>query len=161
MNNSFPRASEANEALLKVMGRMHACPKCGNKRCNKAAHPGYKCTGSNEPNQPAPELESEQAWEVSAGYEQLVAVLQDAHNQAAHGKGKERHANDLPFHEQRMQSISKLTNSPKGLEFQAIKKLTEGMQFDDAARREKELLGAINYIAGIIIYYRNNAPSGG
>lgn len=94
-------------------------------------------------------------WFGSSGYEQLVAVLQDAHNQAAHGKGKERHANDLPFHEQRMQSISKLINSPKGLEFQAIKKLTEGMQFDDAARREKELLGAINYIAGIIIYYRN------
>lgn len=98
---------------------------------------------------------SEQPWVGSPGYEQLAAVLQSAHSQAAHGKGKERHANDLPFHEQRMQSISKLINSPKGLEFQAIKKLTEGMQFDDAERRERELLGAINYIAGIIIYYRN------
>lgn len=133
MNNSFPNASEVHKSFLKAMGLIH----------------------------PVPELEGEQAWEVAAGYEQLAAVFQDAHDQAAHGKGKERHANDLPFHEQRMQSISELINSPKGLEFQAIKKLTEGMQFNDAARREKELLGAINYIAGIIIYYRNNPPIGG
>src|SRR5699024_314254 len=96
-----------------------------------------------------------QTWEVAAGYEQIAAVLQGAHDQAAHGTGKERHANGLSFHEHRMQSISKLINSPKGLAFQAIKKLTEGLQVDDAERREKELLGAINYIAGIIIYYRN------
>lgn len=155
MNNSFPNSLEAHKSFLKAIGKMIVCPKCGNKRCNKATNAAYKCTGSNDPNQPVPDLESEKAWIGSSGYEQLVAVLQDAHNQAAHGKGKERHANNLPFDEQRMQSISKLINSPKGLEFQAIKKLTEGMQFDDVARREKELLGAINYIAGIIIYYRN------
>lgn len=90
------------------------------------------------------------------GYEKLTDVLQAAHNQAAHGKGKDRHANGQPFHEQRMQAISKLIKSPKGMEFQAIKKLTEGMQFDDHDRREAELLGAINYIAGIVIYFRES-----
>jgi len=90
------------------------------------------------------------------GYEKLTDVLQAAQNQAAHGKGRDRHANNLPFHEQRMQTISKLIKSPKGMEFQAIKKLTEGMQFDDHDRREAELLGAINYIAGIVIYFRES-----
>lgn len=88
------------------------------------------------------------------GYEKLVAVYQDAHDQAAKGKGDERHANGQPFHEQRMQQISGLLRSSDGMAFQAIKKLTEGLQFEDHARREAELLGALNYIAGIVIYYR-------
>lgn len=89
-----------------------------------------------------------------AGYEKLAAVLEAAYDQAANGKGKERHANDLPFHNQRMQTISGLLGSDSGMAFQAVKKLTEGMQFDDYERFERELLGAINYIAGIIIYRR-------
>lgn len=92
------------------------------------------------------------------GYEKLVAVYQDAHDQAAKGKGKERHANDLPFEKQRMLSISELINNPGGMTYQAIKKLTEGLQFEDHARREAELLGALNYIAGIVIYYRELQP---
>lgn len=90
------------------------------------------------------------------GYEKLVAVYQDAHDQAAKGKGDERHANGQPFHEQRMQQISGLLRSSDGMAFQAIKKLTEGLQFEDHARREAELLGALNYIAGIVIYYRES-----
>lgn len=92
------------------------------------------------------------------GYEKLVAVYQDAHDQAAKGKGDERHANGQPFHEQRMQQISGLLRSSDGMAFQAIKKLTEGLQFEDHARREAELLGALNYIAGIVIYYRELQP---
>lgn len=92
------------------------------------------------------------------GYEKLVAVYQDAHDQAAKGKGDERHANGQPFHEQRMQQISGLLRSSDGMAFQAIKKMTEGLQFEDHARREAELLGALNYIAGIVIYYRELQP---
>lgn len=88
------------------------------------------------------------------GYEKLVAVFQAAHDQAAHGKGKERHANGLPFHEQRMQSISKTLASADGMAYQVVKKMTEGLQFADHAKREAELLGAINYLAGIVIYHR-------
>ena len=92
--------------------------------------------------------------QVEKGYEKLVAVFQAAHDQAAHGKGKERHANGLPFHEQRMQSISKLLDSPDGMAYQVVKKMTEGLQFEDRQQREKELLGAINYLAGIVIFFR-------
>ena len=99
------------------------------------------------------------SWPAAAGYEQLAAVLQDAHDQAAYGKGDERHANGLPFHEQRMQQISTQLDSDKGMAFQVCKKMTEGMQFDDHARREAELLGAINYLAGIVIYHRLRQPA--
>lgn len=92
--------------------------------------------------------------QVEKGYEKLVAVFQAAHDQAAHGKGKERHANGLPFHKQRMQSISKLLDSPDGMAYQVVKKMTEGLQFEDHQQREKELLGAINYLAGIVIFFR-------
>lgn len=89
------------------------------------------------------------------GYEDLFGILAEAHDQAAHGKGKERHAGDgIPFKGQRMQSISTLIDSPDGLVYQAIKKLTEGMTFEEPERRDKELLGAINYIAGIILWCR-------
>ena len=37
------------------------------------------------------------------GYESLAQVLQEAYDQAARGKGAERHANDLPFDQQPMQ----------------------------------------------------------
>lgn len=99
-------------------------------------------------------------WEAVPGYEMLVAVLQDAHDQAAIGKGDERHANGLPFHEQRMQQISTQLDSDKGMAFQVCKKISEGLQFDDHQRREAELLGAINYLAGIVIYHRNRQPVG-
>ena len=92
------------------------------------------------------------------GYEELEEVFSDAFHQAAYGKGAERHANDLPFHEQRMQTISKTLESDKGMAFQVIKKLTEGLQLDHD-RREKELLGAIVYLAGIVIYHRKGHTS--
>ncbi|MDY0250752.1 MAG: hypothetical protein RBR45_11965 [Pseudomonas sp.] len=92
--------------------------------------------------------------QIEKGYEKLVAVFQAAHDQAAHGKGKERHANGLPFRKQRMQSISKLLDSPDGMAYQVVKKMTEGLQFEDRQQREKELLGAINYLAGIVIFFR-------
>lgn len=86
------------------------------------------------------------------GYESLQAVLRDAYNQAAVGKGAERHANSLPFHEQPMQSISELFDSPFGMAFQVAKKLKEGISMPEFERQKRELLGAIVYTAGIIIY---------
>jgi len=92
------------------------------------------------------------------GYEQLASVLQAAYDQASKGKGNERHANNLPFHEQRMQQISTLLNSDNGMAYQVCKKVAEGLQFTDHHRRETELLGAIVYLSGIIIYHRNSPP---
>lgn len=103
-------------------------------------------------------MNNQSTWPAAPGYEQLAAVLQDAHNQAAYGKGDERHASGLPFHEQRMQQISTQLDSDKGMAYQVCKKMTEGLQFDDHARREAELLGAINYLAGIVIFHRLRQP---
>lgn len=91
-------------------------------------------------------------------YRTLLGVLFDSLDQAAYGKGKERHANDLPFEEQRMSSISKALNSPLGMAYQAIKKVQEGVQFEETERVIKELHGAIVYIAGMIIWYQNQPP---
>lgn len=94
------------------------------------------------------------------GYERLHAVYRDAHHQAAYGKGNERHANDLPFHEQRMQTISHGLNSPAGMAYQVIKKLQEGLQMKDAGARRRELLGALNYLAGIVIFLDDREARG-
>lgn len=93
------------------------------------------------------------------GYERLAAVLQMAHDQAAGGKGKERHANDKPFHEQRMLSISHELGSPYGMAYQACKKISEGLQLGDFERTVAELLGAINYTAGIVVYLQDKQPT--
>ena len=88
------------------------------------------------------------------GYEQLADVLVAAYGQASAGKGAERHADGKPFHEQPMQTGSDLLGTDAGLAFQAIKKIREGSNFEDADRFEREMLGAINYVAGMIIWRR-------
>lgn len=91
------------------------------------------------------------------GYEQLAAVLTAAFEQAANGKGKERHANSLPFHEQPMQKIA----SRYGVGFilgQAAKKSEEAfgmLNRDEADKAIHELLGAIVYTAGAVIAIQN------
>lgn len=92
------------------------------------------------------------------GYEQLAAVLQAAYDQAAAGKGAERHADGKPFHEQPMQTGSDMLGTDAGLAFQAIKKIREGSTFVEFDRFERELLGAINYIAGMVIWRRRQLP---
>lgn len=89
------------------------------------------------------------------GYEHLAAVLKDAYAQAAFGKGKERHANDLPFDHQPMQTISRLLGNPTGMTYQVCKKVVEAMNMKDRAARRRELLGAIVYLAGVIVYEDN------
>ena len=86
------------------------------------------------------------------GYESLRRVLDAAYEQAARGKGRERHALDgAGFDNQPMQRLI----DAHGLGFatgQACKKAEEadGLRSQDAARRE--LLGAIVYLAGAIVW---------
>ncbi len=88
------------------------------------------------------------------GYESLEGVLARAYQQAAVGKGAERHAQDKPFDEQPMQLLINLYGSGFALG-QAGKKMQEAMRLPhDAAIRE--LLGAINYIAGAVINMEAN-----
>jgi hypothetical protein len=86
------------------------------------------------------------------GYETLAEVLQLAFNQAARGKGKERHAKDQPFHEQVMQ-VGAQHFGTGSLLFQAFKKAEESQRLPHD-RAEAELLGAIVYLAGAVIAER-------
>lgn len=83
------------------------------------------------------------------GYESLADVLQRAFNQAARGKGKERHAKDQPFHEQVMQ-VGAQHFGTGSLLFQAFKKAEESQRLPHD-RAMAELLGAIVYLAGAVI----------
>jgi hypothetical protein len=89
------------------------------------------------------------------GYRSLEEVLGRAYNQAASGKGTERHGRGLSFNAQPTQVISDLLDSDAGLAFQAIKKVNEGMRLEHDAKI-KEMLGAINYIASIVIRMERN-----
>ncbi len=86
-------------------------------------------------------------------YSSLKRVLADAMLQAKSGKGKERHADDEPFENQKICVINRwLAGSPvAGTLFQAVKKTVESSRMTpDAAIRE--LYGAINYLsAGILL----------
>ena len=84
------------------------------------------------------------------GYEALADVLQRAYDQAASGKGHERHANALPFDMQPMATINREQGSIDGYLFQARKKSIEARGLPDG-RAQAELLGAINYLAGAVI----------
>lgn len=90
---------------------------------------------------------------IATMYQPLHEVLRSAYQQAASGKGRDRHANGKPFLDQPIMEIGRMV----GMGYQtgqAMKKAQEagGMvhrgQFD-AARAE--LLGAINYLAAAYI----------
>jgi hypothetical protein len=83
------------------------------------------------------------------GYEKLADVLQRAFDQAAKGKGKDRHAQGEPFHEQVMQ-IGARKFGVGSLLFQAFKKSEESQRLP-LDRGVNELLGAIVYLAGAVI----------
>lgn len=87
-------------------------------------------------------------------YAPLQLVLQRAFDQAAFGKGRERHANDKPFLQQPIMEITRM----HGLGFttgQAAKKAQEaiGMMLrGEHYAAERELLGAIVYLAAACIH---------
>ena len=89
-------------------------------------------------------------------YGPLRSVLDMALNQAAFQKGAERHANGKPFTDQPMMEIGRMA----GLGFpvgQAMKKGQEAIGMVARGQRdaaERELLGAINYLAGAVLLIR-------
>lgn len=87
---------------------------------------------------------------TNPGYESLAGVLQRALDQAQTGKGAERHANSLPFDKQPMQTIAR-AHGVGFLTGQASKKGEECHGLPHAAKIA-ELLGAINYLAGAVIF---------
>lgn len=84
------------------------------------------------------------------GYHTLADVLARAFEQAAHGKGRERHANDKPFHLQPMQELIAAYGTGFSLG-QAEKKARESQAMEHDAM-VRELLGAIVYLAGTVVF---------
>lgn len=89
-------------------------------------------------------------------YGELRKVLDLAYNQAAVGKGKERHARGRKFEDQPINVIPGLLDDKWAFSarFQAVKKIQEvsGLPKDMALR---EILGAIVYLAGAYIQIDN------
>lgn len=88
------------------------------------------------------------------GYDSLHDVLTRAYAQAASGKGHERHAVCKPFDQQPMQELISLYGVGFALG-QAAKKAQESQRLP-AGRDVTELLGAINYLAGAVIWLERN-----
>lgn len=92
------------------------------------------------------------------GYETLLAVFVRALFQAAHGKGKERHAAvGEPFEGQMMQDMARRFGVG-ALLGQAFKKSEESQRLPHD-RAVAELLGAINYLAGAVIAMERAKPA--
>lgn len=89
-------------------------------------------------------------------YTTLRTILDAAFAHAATGKGKERHARDLPFDDQPIMQTTRLVGPgfPLG---QAIKKAGEAagmIERGELDAAEGECLGAINYLAGAVAWMR-------
>jgi len=115
--------------------------------CMVVDNSAYDCTTTDDS---GISLSLEEADKRADNYASLSNVLRRAYDQASSGKGQERHGQDLPFAKQPMQLIQDLCGEGFALG-QAMKKMQESQRLPhDAAIRE--LLGAINYIAGAIIH---------
>lgn len=93
------------------------------------------------------------------GYEPLAGVLQEALDQAQHGKGKDRHAVTQgvarPFDRQPILEIGRMAGP--GFDVgQAMKKAHEACELPPD-RAVAELLGAINYLAAAVMLIRERA----
>jgi len=86
------------------------------------------------------------------GYDILADILKRAYNQAARGKGVQRHGDGNPWHEQDIIRIGRQA----GIGFnigQAIKKLSEArgmLERGENAAAQAEMLGAIVYAASAV-----------
>ena len=90
---------------------------------------------------------------ITDKYASLRRILDMALEQASSGKGDERHANGRSFDEQPMQRITEMLGIgfPLG---QAVKKSQEAKGMTDRGQHDaaiRELLGAINYLAGAVM----------
>lgn len=84
-------------------------------------------------------------------YHSLATTLLGAFEQAAMGKGKERHANDLPFVDQKILRLPAQQGHPGGLIYQVAKKALESERMAPDARI-RELNGVIVYASAAIIF---------
>lgn len=92
-------------------------------------------------------------------YTALRTVLDAAFEQAATGKGKERHASDKAFERQPIMEIARMVGPGYQLG-QAMKKSQEAfgmIQRGNSTAARAELLGAINYLAAAYLLTQEQA----
>ena len=92
----------------------------------------------------------EQAAHDATPYADLWSVLLDVYHQVSEGKGAERHGGGKAFKDQPMQRLIALYGEGFALG-QAAKKMQEAQRMEPEAAR-RELLGAMAYIAGAVVY---------
>ena len=85
-------------------------------------------------------------------YLPLLRTFLGALEQAAYGKGRERHANDLPFIEQPILTMAHMLDSDAGLAQQVIKKTVEARSLPTKKARINELRGTLVYAAAMILF---------
>lgn len=86
------------------------------------------------------------------GYEKLADVFRRAIEQAAVGKGRERHATDgEPFERQQICQLPRWQGTIDFPAGQAIKKCLEVNRLPGREAKVRELLGAMNYLAACVI----------
>lgn len=85
-------------------------------------------------------------------YLPLLRTFLGALEQAAYGKGRERHANDLPFIEQPILTMAHMLDSDAGLAQQVIKKTIEARSLPSKTARINELRGTLVYAAAMILF---------
>lgn len=85
-------------------------------------------------------------------YLPLLRTFLGALEQAAYGKGRERHANDLPFIEQPILTMAHILDSDAGLAQQVIKKTVEARSLPTKQARINELRGTLVYAAAMILF---------
>jgi hypothetical protein len=88
--------------------------------------------------------------EVEKGYEPLANVLIQALNQSQFGKGKQCHANNLPFLQQPIMTRAREVGEG-GLAFQSMKKILEAFNCRERSRAVEDMLGAIVYVAAQVL----------
>ncbi|EKS29254.1 hypothetical protein [Afipia felis] len=124
-----------------------------------AAPTDYSTTDTCDPSK-VPRTFGSIAWRhqqpANDNYTTIRTILNAAFNHAATGKGKERHARNLPFDKQPMLETTRLVGHgfPLG---QAIKKAGEAagmIERGELDAAEAECLGAINYLAGAVAWMR-------
>jgi hypothetical protein len=89
-------------------------------------------------------------------YTPLTRVLEAAHAQASSGKGVERHGNGRDFTSQPIMEIGRMVGPGFALG-QAMKKAQEAagmIQRGERDAAERELLGAIVYVAAAVVLIR-------
>lgn len=94
---------------------------------------------------------------VDPNYGSLAAVLQEAHDQAAMGKGRERHSDNKPFLDQPIMEIARMLDGIGGHSYQIMKKAQEANRMVRRGQHEDaiaELLGVIVYAAAAVSLVR-------